>query len=203
MRRIGLTGNIASGKSAVARVWTRLGAVVVDADDLARAAVARGTPALVRIAAEFGDSVLRPDGALDRAALRRLVFGDVGARRRLEAIVHPEVTKLRALAEAEAVRRGAAIVVHDIPLLFETGLEGQFDQVVLVDAPEPERLRRLVELRGLPPEEALAMVRAQMPAAEKRRRSDLVLDNSGTLAELEEAAADAWRTLAGDMSGSA
>jgi dephospho-CoA kinase len=202
MRRIGLTGNIASGKSAVARVWARMGAAVVDADDLARAAVARGTPALARIVTEFGDSVLRPDGTLDRSAMRRLVFGDAAARRRLEAIVHPEVGRLRAIAEAEAVRRGATVVVHDIPLLFETGLEGQFDHVVLVDAPEAERLRRLMELRGLPPAEAHAMVRAQMPAAEKRRRADLVLDNSATLAELEEAAADAWRTLAGETSGS-
>ncbi|HEY8468717.1 MAG TPA: dephospho-CoA kinase [Longimicrobiales bacterium] len=190
-----MTGNIASGKSTVARVWERLGARIIDADELARRAVEPGSPALSRIAREFGPGVLEPGGGLDRAALRDLVFRDEGARRRLEAIVHPEVARLRAEEERKLEREGVAIVVNDIPLLFEAGLEDQFDVVVLVDAPEEVRLERLVRDRGLTPDEARRMIEAQMPAEPKRRRADVVIDNAGTLEELEACAERVWRDL--------
>lgn len=194
--RVGLTGNIASGKSSVAAVWRRLGAIVVDADDLARRAVAPGTPGLRTVVDAFGPEVLTPSGELDRAALRRRVFTDEAARRRVEAIVHPEVARLRAAAEVEARAAhgadGTPVVVHDIPLLFEVGIEDEMDVVVLVDAPEPERLRRLVEIRGLDADEARRMMDAQQPADEKRLRADRVIDNDGSLEELERQAREVW-----------
>jgi dephospho-CoA kinase len=195
MRRIGLTGNIASGKSTVAAVWRRLGAVVIDADLLARAAIEPGTPGLHRVIETFGKEVLAADGSLDRARMRRLVFDDERARRQLESIIHPEVSRLRVRAEAEAAGAGAPVVVHDIPLLYETGLGAEFDAVVVVDASETERIRRLVELRGLPTAEAVAMVRAQMSAEEKVDKADLVLRNDDTIEELERKAAEAWHEL--------
>jgi dephospho-CoA kinase len=194
MRRIGLTGNIASGKSAVAAAWRALGAEVIDADALARRAVEPGTQALARIAARFGPGVIGVDG-LDRAALRAIVFADPAERAALEAIVHPEVARLRDAEEANATARGAHAVVHEIPLLFETGLAPLFDAIVLVDAPEPERLRRIVATRGVSGEEAKRMIAAQMPASAKRARADVIIENDGTLAELEARAADAWRQL--------
>lgn len=195
MLRIGLTGNIAAGKSTVARVWQRLGATLIDADVLAREAVAPGTPALLEIAAEWGPLVLDGTGALDRAALRRIVFADPEARARLERIVHPAVGALREQAYRDARARGETLVVADIPLLFEVGLADEFDLIVLVDAPEDERRRRLVRDRGLPLEEARRMIAAQMPAAEKRTRADYVIDNTGTPAELERHAAEVWAEL--------
>ena len=193
--RVGLTGNIASGKSAVAAAWQRLGAPVVDADVLARQAVAPGTPGLRAVREAFGPGVLDADGALDRAALRRLVFADAAARRRLEGIVHPEVARLRAEAEARLARAGARIVVHAIPLLYEVGAEGALDLVVLVDAPEAVRLERLLRDRALPEAEARAMIAAQQPAQAKRARADLVIDNDGTLAQLAAEAERAWAEI--------
>lgn len=193
--RVGLTGNIASGKSAVETVWTSLGAHVVDADVLAREAVAPGSEGLQRVAAHFGEEVLLPDGSLDRAAVRDIVFRDEGARTTLESIVHPEVEQLR-LAREDALReQGARIVVHAIPLLFEIGMEQAFDIVVLVDAPEEERLRRLVETRNLQEDEARRMIAAQMPAADKRGRAAIVIENDGTLADLEQRAVETWREI--------
>ncbi len=193
--RVGLTGNIASGKSAVAAIWRSLGAPVVDADVLARAAVAPGTPGLDAVRDAFGPGVVDASGALDRAALRHVVFTNAAARRRLEAIVHPEVARLRAEAEATLAREGAPIVVHDIPLLFEVGAERALELVVLVDAPEALRLERLVHDRGLPESEARAMIAAQMPAEAKRPRAGLVIDNDGTLAELATKAERAWAEI--------
>jgi len=201
MLRVALTGNIASGKSSVARVWARLGAPVIDADALARRAVEPGSPALDRIARAFGPEVLEPGGGLDREAMREIVFRDEAARRRLEAIVHPEVARLRAEEERRLEREGARIVVNDIPLLFEVGLEDEFDVVVLVDAPEAVRLDRLVRDRGLDPEEARRMIAAQMPAESKRRRADIVIENVGTLEELEASAERVWRELERRASG--
>ena len=195
MYRVALTGNIASGKSVVARVWAGLGASLVDADELARQAVEPGTPGLARVVARFGRAVLAADGTLDRAALRSIVFGDDAARADLERILHPEIARLRASEEARLEREGKAIVAHVIPLLFEARLETEFDEVVLVDAPEAERLRRLVELRGLPEAEARRMVAAQMPASAKRARATLILDNAGTMDALERDARSAWREL--------
>lgn len=201
MLSVGLTGNIASGKSTVVRIWRRLGARVIDADQLARIAVAPGTPGLRKVVEEFGEAILGPDGGLDRETLGRRVFADADARRRLESIVHPEVGRLRQqevrriAGEAEASGESDVILVHDIPLLFEAGLSADFDVVVLVDAPREERLRRLVEDRGLDPEEAQRRIDAQQPAEEKRGAADLVIENDGTLDELERRARDAWRML--------
>lgn len=196
MLRIGLTGNIAAGKSSVVAVWRSLGATVVDADELARRAVEPGTPGLGRIVEAWGPAVLDADGALDRAALRRIVFEDPEARARLEEIVHPAVSALRDEENRRAEARGERVVVADIPLLFEVGMVDEFDVVVLVDAPEEERLRRLVEDRGLDPEEAVRMIDAQMPAELKRARADVVIENAGSPAELEARAREAWAELA-------
>ncbi len=193
--RVGLTGNIASGKSAVEAVWTSLGAHVVDADVLAREAVAPGSEGLQRVAAHFGPEVLQPDGALDRSAMRDVAFRDDDARTTLESILHPEIERLR-LEREEALRAiGARVVVHAIPLLYEVGMDETFDMVVLVDAPAEERLRRLVETRGLQEAEAARMIDAQMPAAEKRERATIVIDNDATLADLEQKAVETWREI--------
>lgn len=202
MFRVGLTGNIASGKSSVAQVWSELGARVVDADVLAREAVAPGTPALRAIARSFGPEVLDESGRLDRAGLRRLVFDDPTARRRLEEIIHPAVARLREEREAALEADGVGVVVHDVPLLFEVGLEDEFDRVVLVDSPAAVRLRRLVENRGLPEPEARAMVEAQMPAERKRGKADLIIENDGSLEELRVGAEDVWRRLLSEADAS-
>jgi len=186
--RVGLTGNVASGKSAVAAVWAEAGVPVVNADTLAREVVAPGSPGLTEVVEAFGEEVLQADGSLDRARLRDLVFRDEEARTRLEAILHPRIARLR----EEWVRRreaeGAPLVVEEVPLLFEAGLQGEFRWVVLVDAPEAIRLQRLVALRSLPREEALRMMAAQMDPAEKRERADWVLENAGSLHQLREKA---------------
>ncbi|CAN5184261.1 dephospho-CoA kinase [soil metagenome] len=193
---VGLTGNIAAGKSAVADVWRDLGATVIDADVLARRAVEPGSPALAEIAARWGKNVVSgTDGTLDREALGRIVFGDPDARARLEGIVHPEVRRLREIEHAAAAERGDRIVVDDVPLLFEVGMEDAFDVVVLVDAPAETRLRRLTEERGMDRYEARRRIAAQMPAEEKRARADIVIDNTRTLAELWERAAKVWEGL--------
>lgn len=196
MLRVGLTGNIASGKSTVARLWAGKGAWLIDADELARRAVAPGSQALARIVHEFGPQLLDAAGELDRAAMRRIAFGDAEARRRLEAIVHPEVGRLRAEEERRARAAGARVVVHDIPLLFEVGLERDFDVLVLVDAPAELRLRRLMRARNLSEPEARAMLQAQMPAAEKRARADYVIQNDGTLEQLAARAEEVWQAIA-------
>lgn len=193
---IGLTGNIASGKSEVARVLADLGAHVIDADQLAREAVQPGTPALQAIVARWGEAVLLPDGSLDRAALRRIVFTDHAARSALNEIVHPEVRRRRNIALAAARAKGARVVIADIPLLFEAGLERDVDAIVLVDAPESMRLDRLVRLRGLPEDEARRMMAAQMPSAEKRPRAHHVIDNTGTLEDLRVQTEALWAALA-------
>jgi dephospho-CoA kinase len=195
MFRVGLTGNVASGKSSVASVWRDLGAFVIDADELARRAVVPGSPVLAAIGREFGPDVLAPDGSLDRAAMRRRMLEDAAVRRRLEALVHPEVGRLRLQEERRAAEAGVDIVVHDIPLLFEVGLDRQFDLVVLVDSPEPLRLDRLVAQRGMEREQAAKLIAAQMPASAKRTRSDLVIENAGTLDELAERAKAAWNEI--------
>ncbi len=195
MLKVGLTGNIAAGKSTVARIWRSLDATVVDADVLSRQVVEPGTPAMARIVEEWGDEVVEAGGGLDRAALRRIVFADPSARERLEAIVHPAVAELREDAYRAAAERGERVVVADIPLLFEAGLVDDFDAVVLVDAPEEVRLARLVGDRGMDPEEARRMIAAQMPSELKRARADFVIANTGTLLELERRSRDVWTEL--------
>ena len=196
MLNVALTGNVAAGKSAVAGFFRRWGATMIDADTLAREAQAPGSPVLARIVERFGAAMLGPGGALDRARLRAVVLADPAARADLEAIVHPEVHRRRAEFMDEARRRGDAIVVNDIPLLFEVMNPAAFDVVVLVDAPEAVRLERLVARRGLDPAAAAALMGAQLPSGPKRARSDFVIDNDGDLAALERAAADVWERLA-------
>lgn len=195
---VGLTGNIAAGKSAVAERLAAFGATVIDADVLAREAVRPGTRALRRIVDRWGVAVLDTDGALDRAALRRIVFADAAERAALDAIVHPEVARLREAHVADARARGDRLVICDIPLLFETGLESRMDQVVLVDAPAELRLARLVRDRGLSESEAAAMMAAQMPAERKRRGAHHIIENDGTLAELDAKVAALHRALMGE-----
>lgn len=201
MLTVALTGNIGSGKSTVARLLAARGATIIDADVLARRAVEPGTPALAAIARRWGPPVLAPDGSLDRAALARIVFADPAERAALDAMVHPEVRRLRDEAMDAARARGARVVVSDIPLLFELNLERGFDLVLLVDAPEAIRLERLVQERGLEREQARRMVAAQQPADGKRARADIVIDNAGTMAALESRVADAWRRIAHAAAG--
>ena len=195
MLLVGLTGNIGSGKSSVARHFAAWGATIVDADQLARRAVERGSGGYKRVVDRWGDAVLAPDGHIDRAALRGIVFEQPEELEELNAIVHPEVERLRDTLLRQARDRGDRIVVCDIPLLFEKHLADQFDVIVLVDAPRPTRLDRLVRDRGLRETEAMAMIAAQMPAELKRARADVVIDNDGTLAELEHRSAETWAAL--------
>lgn len=195
MRIVGLTGNIASGKSAVAARLAELGALVVDADVLAREAVEPGRPTLAAIVGRWGPEVLRRDGSLDRAALRRIVFADPAERAALDAIVHPAVGRLRNAAVETARRRGEPLVICDIPLLFEVGLERTVDTIVLVDAPVGTRRARLIRDRALDPDEADAMIAAQWPAERKRARADHIIENDGTLEELDAKVDALWATL--------
>lgn len=198
MLLVGLTGNIASGKSTVAQLLSERGATIIDADVLARRAVERGSKAFDAIVRRWGTSILAPDGHLDRAALRRIVFGNPKELESLNEIVHPEVERLRELRIAEARSRGDRIVVCDIPLLFEKKMVDDFDRIVLVDAPRPLRLERLVHDRGLRETEAMDMIAAQMPAELKRARADFVVDNATTLTELEARVHDVWTLLVQD-----
>lgn len=188
MIRIGLTGNAASGKTEVAKAWGDAGVPVVSADELAREAVAPGSEGLREVVAAFGPGVLAADGSLDRGRLRRIVFGDPEARARLEEILHPRIRRLRDAWLRERGDEGAAVVAGEIPLLFEAGLEEEFDVIVVVHAPEEERRRRLVEGRGLPPREAEALLASQGDPDEKARRADHVLVNDGSLDELRSKA---------------
>ena len=192
---IGLTGNIASGKSTVAQLMAAAGATVIDAVVLARDAVAPGSAGLAAIAARW-PSVMARDGTLDRAALRRVVFDDPAERAALDAIVHPEVARRRDALVAAARSRGDAIVVYDVPLLFEAGLDRDVDVIVFVDAPESVRRARLVAQRGLSPHDADAMIASQWPPEPKRARSHFVIDNAGDRAALSARVAEVWRALA-------
>jgi len=200
MLSVALTGNVAAGKTTVAQLWRARGATIVESDQLVRDVQVPGSPVLAAIEARFGDGVLRGDGTLDRAALRRIVFSDPAARAALNAIVHPAVQQRRAERLAEAAARGEQLVVSDIPLLFEVLDPARFDVVVLVDAPERVRRERLIRERGLLPEEADRLMAAQMPSGPKRERSHIVIDNDGTLDALRAAADRAWERLL-DLAG--
>jgi len=188
MLNIALTGNIASGKSTVVDLFKKWGATVIDADVLAREAQAPGGAVLAAIARRFGADVLASDGSLDRAGLRAKVMGDDTALSALNALVHPAVQQRRLELQRIARERGDAILVNDIPLLFEVLDPAQFDAVVLVDAPVPVRRTRLRALRGLSNEDADRMIAAQMPAERKRGQSQYIIENEGTVAALEKQA---------------
>jgi dephospho-CoA kinase len=192
MLRIGLTGGIAAGKSTVAARFAQLGAHVIDHDDLARRAVQPGQAALVEIVHEFGDRII-VDGELDRAALAHIVFHDLTARDKLGAIVHPYVHAMSKVADSQARAAGAAVVVHDIPLLVETGQGKDFGLVVTVSAWEDVRIGRLMEQRGLRHDDAVARVAAQATDAERAEVADVVLDGNGTVEDLHRQVDECWR----------
>jgi len=196
--RIGLTGGIASGKSVVTARFAELGAVVVDADALAREVVEPGTPGLATIREAFGEGVIRPDGSLDRPALGALVFADDGRRRTLNAIVHPLVRSAAAAIVAAAPQD--AVVVQDIPLLVETGQQGDFDLVVVVDAPDDVRVARMLEHRGMTEEDARARIAAQASRDERNAAADVILENTGTRDQLLEQVDALWENVARKVS---
>jgi len=201
MIRIGLTGNIASGKSEVATMLADRGATIIDADELAREAVEPETQALKDIIKRWGKDVLNQDGGLDRAALRQIVFADQNELDALNRIVHPGVTRLRDREVARARERGDPIVVCVIPLLFERNIVEEFDAIILVDAPRPLRLDRLVATRGLEETEAMNMIASQMPAELKRARADFVIENDGSLDKLERDVDALWSSLQRNAAG--
>lgn len=190
MLRIGLTGGIGSGKSTVAGLLAERGAVVVDADRIAREVVEPGTPGLAAVVEAFGESVLAADGSLDRPALASVVFTDPAARARLDAIVHPLVRDRAVALTAEAAPD--AVLVNDVPLLVETGQAGSYDLVLVVEAELETRLARLVE-RGTTREDARARIAAQASDEQRRAVADVVLDNSGTLEQLVDQVDRFWR----------
>jgi dephospho-CoA kinase len=195
MISVALTGNIGAGKSTVAELFRSWGATIIDADQLVREAQAPGRPALAQIVSRFGNQVLRPDGTLDRPALRARVLADPTALAALNGIMHPEVHRRRRELLEEARVRGDRIVVSDIPLLFEAADPSEFDAVVLVDAPESVRRARLLRSRSLPGAELDRLISTQLPSASKRLRSDYVIDNEGDLRALERSSASVWEAL--------
>ncbi|TCK61146.1 dephospho-CoA kinase [Curtobacterium sp. PhB136] len=200
MRIIGLTGGIAAGKSTVSGRWADHGAVIVDADRLARDAVAPGSQGLARVAERFGPGVIAADGSLDRPALGAIVFADPAARKDLEGITHPEVWRLAQQAfDAAAAADPDAVVVYDVPLLAEArgSRPLHFDAVVVVDAPAAVRVERLVEHRGMSREEAERRVGAQASDAERLALADHVVDATGTLEDTIASADAVWRRVRG------
>ncbi|MFD0772683.1 dephospho-CoA kinase [Streptomonospora algeriensis] len=193
MLRVGLTGGIGSGKSAVARRLEGHGALIVDADRISREVVEPGTSGLEEIVAEFGEDVLTEEGRLDRPKLGGIVFSDTAKLAKLNAIVHPRVG-----ARTEELMKGAsaeAVVVYDVPLLVENDLGGLYDVVVVVDVPEEEQVARVVHNRGMDPDQVRARIRAQATRERRRAAADIVIDNSGTPEDLDTRVAEVWQQL--------
>lgn len=190
---VGLTGGIGSGKSEVTRRLRAYGAVVIDADQLAREVVAPGTPGHDEVVEAFGRAVLRDDGSLDREKLGEIVFADSAARERLNAIVHPKVGER--VAEVQDAAGEAAIVVYDVPLLAENELAGGYDLVVVVDAPVETQVERLVGRRGMPEDQARARVAAQASREQRRAVADVVIDNGGPIERLDSQVRELWGEL--------
>jgi dephospho-CoA kinase len=195
MRLIGVTGGIATGKSTVDRLLEAHGAVVIDADELAREAVRAGEPALDAVAARFGSDVIRADGALDRTRLGEIVFADPTARRDLERITHPRITELMQERIEAALGGPAPLVAVDIPLLFENARESMFEGVLLVYAPRDVQLRRLHDRNGLDDTAAVQRLDAQLPIDEKRARATWVIDNTHGLEATKRAVDQWWNTV--------
>jgi dephospho-CoA kinase len=196
--RVGLTGGIGSGKSEVSRRLAAHGAVIIDADVAARQVVVPGSPGLARIARAFGDGVLRPDGSLDRVRLAEIVFADTALRDKLNAIVHPLVRQWMLAAERTAVQAAeppGPIVVHDVPLLAESRGKGGFDLVIVVDVPPERQVERLVGQRGMTPDQARARMAAQASREQRLELADIVIDNSGALADLDRRVEEVWAEL--------
>jgi dephospho-CoA kinase len=193
--RVGLTGGVASGKSTVSRMLAELGAVVIDADLLAREVVGRGTDGLEEVVSAFGSQVLTPAGDLDRPALGARVFADETRRRDLEAIIHPRV-RARA-AEIEASAPEGSLIVHDIPLLAETGQGAAFDAVVVVDVPSELQVERMVRERGWTQAEANSRIAAQASREERRAIATYVIENTGTIEDLRRRVAEVFARLRG------
>jgi dephospho-CoA kinase len=191
--QVGLTGGIAAGKSEVSRRLAGLGAVIIDADAVAREVVAAGTPGLAQVTAAFGPGILRPDGTLDRPGLGKIVFADPGLLARLNSIVHPLVSER--MLELEQSAPPDAVVVHDVPLLAENKLAGRYDVVVVVDVPPKVQLDRLTRLRGMPEEQARARLGAQASREQRLAIADIVVDNSGPLAALDRQVTGLWADL--------
>ena len=203
MLRVGLTGGIGSGKSEVALRLAGHGAVLIDADVAARAVVAPGSPGLARIAEAFGEDVLRPDGSLNRERLGQIVFGDPGLRTKLNEIVHPLVRDWMRAAERSAVQAaapgagqtGGPVIVHDVPLLAESRGKAGFDLVIVVDVPPELQVERLISQRGMAPDQARARMAAQASRDQRLAVADVVIDNSGSLDDLDRRVADVWADL--------
>lgn len=195
MLKVGLTGGIGSGKSAVSSALSSYGAVVIDADAIAREVVEPGTPGLAEVVAEFGEGVLTPEGRLDRPRLGEIVFADEARLAGLNAIVHPRVAERSGQLMEEALAADAKVVVYDVPLLVENGLESLYDVVVVVDTPDEVRVERVSRDRGMPREQVRARIDAQADRKTRLAAADLVVDNSGTREELAERVAGLWREL--------
>jgi dephospho-CoA kinase len=196
--RVGLTGGIGSGKSEVARRLVAHGAVLIDADVAAREVVVPGSRGLSQIVAAFGDDVLSPDGSLDRARLGEMIFGDPELRAKLNAIVHPLVREWMGAAERTAVQAAAPpgpIVVHDVPLLAESRGKAGFDLVIVVDVPAELQAERLVSQRGMTRGQARARMEAQASREQRLEVADIVIDNSGSLDDLDCRVAEVWAAL--------
>lgn len=198
-RVIGLTGGIASGKSTVARILERLGAVIIDADILAREAVAPGEPAYKAIVAEFGSGVVNPDSTINRTGLGRLVFADQEARKRLENITHPAIAR-RAEEKLDACRKNSVPVIFYVaPLLIEAGRTSIVNEIWVVYADEATQLKRLVQRDGIGPDDARQRLEAQMPMDEKKKYGRVVIDNRGTEAELDKQVRELWEREIGTV----
>jgi dephospho-CoA kinase len=195
--RVGLTGGIGSGKSEVSKRLAAYGAALIDADVAARAVVEPGTPGLGEITAVFGPQVLLPDGRLNRERLGQIVFADDSALAKLNAIVHPLVhERTQQLEQQAAATLGpGGIIVHDVPLLAENGLQNGFDTVIVVDAPDDQRLQRLIETRGMTADHARERMAAQAGRDQRLAIADIVVDNSGTLGDLDQQVAEVWSVL--------
>jgi dephospho-CoA kinase len=199
--RVGLTGGIATGKSTVSAIFKHAGAKIIDADQIARNIVQKGLPAWQKIVAHFGPRVLMADGQINRAILADVVFNDPVQKRHLNAIVHPHVRRkseelMQQLEKAES----HGVVVLDVPLLYEVGMDKDLDKTIVVYVPEPVQLKRLMERDGLSEQSAKVRIHAQMPIEEKRHRADIVIDNSGSPEATQAAALEVYRCLASEAS---